>query len=412
MEGCTDHGGGRLALGSLRRQGAAIALVLFILTLRPAFATDEPAADAAVGPEPPCVTFAPPESPVVAEVALADAARPHGLTVGSSIGYYAPWPIAAHYKAILAREFAIVTPENEMKWSFIHPQRDRYSFGPADCIVQFAVDHNLAVRGHTLAWHDQMPAWTKSLELSRDGWIDMLHNHIRTVVGHFKTKFPGRVVQWDVVNEPIADETCKGKDHCALRNAFWTQKIGPEYIDLAFRFAKETDPAARLYLNEFELELRTDHADARRRAFFRLLDTLKQRNVPIDGVGLEFHVSADDALTDLKLLLDGIAERGLDIAITEIDVRVGETPSALTLQKQTSVFRQAIDACLDQPRCKTFVMWGFTDAWQWQRQWMPAPMDTALRPKPAWGAMLDELKHHPVIPRSAAQSPVHPSGAP
>src|SRR5207248_1911543 len=82
-----------------------------------------------------------------------------------------------------------------------------------------------AGRGHNLAWWSANPTWLTTLPYSRDQLIAILHDHITTVVGRYK----GKVAQWDVVNEPLS-------------RGFWSDNIGPEYIDMAFRWAHEADP--------------------------------------------------------------------------------------------------------------------------------------------------------------------------
>ena len=170
----------------------------------------------------------------------------------------------------------MLTPENAMKFGLVHPEPDRYDFADADYIVGFAEAHGMQVRGHNLVWHFQLPTWLTEGTWTRDELIDILHQHITTVVGHYR----GRVAAWDVVNEAIADDG-------SLRDTIWLRGIGPEYIDMAFRWAHEADPDALLFYNDYAGE----GLGAKSDAIYALVQGLLERGVPINGVGLQMHVS-------------------------------------------------------------------------------------------------------------------------
>jgi endo-1,4-beta-xylanase len=141
----------------------------------------------------------------------------------------------AQYKAVAAREFDSLTPENEMKWDAVEPAPDHFSFRAGDTLVAFGLENAMRVRGHTLVWHSQLPGWVKSL--SGDPLREAMNRHVKTVVDHWK----GKIAQWDVVNEALAD----GGE---LRSESPFSSLGPQYIDAAFRAAHEADPNALLYL--------------------------------------------------------------------------------------------------------------------------------------------------------------------
>ena len=149
--------------------------------------------------------------------------------------------------------------------------------------------------------------------------ITILHDHIATVMGHYRTVFPGVVYQWDVVNEAI--EECPGPQRCNFRNDIWLQRIGPDYIELAFRFAHEADPTAQLYYNEFGIEGDDQASAAKRDGLMHLLTWLHNDGVPINGVGLQFHTSIDGPKdATIADLMNRIAAFGYDVAVTELDV--------------------------------------------------------------------------------------------
>jgi len=166
-------------------------------------------------------------------------AQAHGLQIGAAVAAR-PLQSEALYAQTLAREFSVVTPEDAMKFGPLYPDRDRYDFSDADTIVDFAEAHGMQVRGHTLVWHGQLPCWLTEENWRRNELSEILRQHIMTVVGHYR----GRVVVWDVVNEAIADDG-------SLRDTIWLQKIGPEYIEMAFRWAHEADSGTRLFYNDY-----------------------------------------------------------------------------------------------------------------------------------------------------------------
>jgi endo-1,4-beta-xylanase len=232
------------------------------------------------------------------------------LLVGVSV---APaWLKETTYADLLLRVFNVITPENAMKWEVIHPDPERYDFSQGDAIVDFARQHGLKVRGHTLAWVHQNPDWLVNGDYTREQWIEILRDHIQTVVGHYKDYGGSTVYAWDVVNEAIQGDG-------AMVNSIWLEKIGPEYIPLAFQVAHEADPEALLFYNDNGGE----GLDVHSQAIYDLVKSLKESGVPIDGVGMQMHVAMGEqpAAQDLATNMQRLADLGLIVHITEMDVR-------------------------------------------------------------------------------------------
>src|SRR5690625_3413799 len=147
---------------------------------------------------------------------------------------------------LITKHFNTVTPENLMKWAPIHPEPGEYAFAAADRFVEFGEKHDMFIVGHTLVWHSQIPDWTfedkNGDELGREALLRRMKGHISTIVGRYK----GRVDAWDVVNEAATWSD-------GLRKSKWLEIIGKEYIDKAFQYAHEADPAAELYYNDYNL---------------------------------------------------------------------------------------------------------------------------------------------------------------
>jgi endo-1,4-beta-xylanase len=311
---------------------------------------------------------------------LRSAGTQRGLAIGSAAS--AAYLGEAEYSEVLGREFALLTPENELKWDTIHPARDRYDFGPVDALVRYARAHSMGLRGVPLVWHAQNPAWLTEGQFTRSELLGILDEHIRTVVGRYSSV----AGQWDVVNEAIDDA---GEP----RSTLWSRIIGPDYIELALRSARAADPDVKLFYNDYGIERSGPKADA----VFRMVSDLRQRGAPIDGVGFQAHLTAQASLAELQAQIDRYRAIGLDVAVTELDVRVPVPATTASLQAQADVYRGVFKACLDATNCDTVVVWGFTDRHSWIPAFVPGYGAATLytedyEPKPAYHAVIGLLQ--------------------
>jgi len=287
------------------------------------------------------------------------------------------------YSDTLRREFDYVTAEYEMKWDPIHPAPAAWNYSGADAIVDFAERNGMRVKAHALIWHEALPAWVK--ELSPPELRLAVEDHIRTVAGRYR----GRVAAWDVVNEAIAE------NGSGLRDTVFRQKLGDGYIADAFRMARAADPQALLFYNDYNAEGRGRKSDA----VYDLVSGLVHQGVPINGVGLQMHVSASNppAAADVAANMRRLADLGLLVNISEMDVRIRELPGTLDarLQVQRTVYRDLVRVCRAERRCHAVTFWGFTDAHSWIDSFFgpddPLLFDEAYRPKPAYEGVRDAL---------------------
>jgi len=318
-------------------------------------------------------------------VPLRELATQRGLWIGPCV---ASTPLATEpaYAETLRREFNVVTPENDMKWALIHPARGRYDFARADAITGFATANGMAVHGHTLVWHNQNPAWLTSTAWPRDEAITLLREHIAAVAGHYA----GTVAAWDVVNEAIANDG-------SLRQTPWLDWIGPDYLAIAFRAAAEADPQAKLLYNDYGAEA----VNAKSDGIYRLLSDLLGAGVPVHGIGFQCHLAIDglDIARDRASFarnLQRFAALGLELYVTEMDVRLPLPATAGSLAHQAEIYRGVLEACLAQPAFRGFQTWGFTDKYSWiphrfLGQGAALPLDEHYRPKPAYDALRECL---------------------
>ncbi|HET9313992.1 MAG TPA: endo-1,4-beta-xylanase [Vicinamibacteria bacterium] len=327
---------------------------------------------------------------------LRDSASARGLYIGAAAAM-GPLRNEPVYAETLRREFNMVVAENAFKMDALRPSATTFNFTDADALVAFAEANGMAVRGHTLVWHSQLPGWLTSGNFTRDQVIAIMRDHIMTVMGRYR----GRIVHWDVVNEAMADGTGQLRT-----SSFWHQRIGPEYIALAFQFAREADPNAVLYYNDYEAEGLGQKSDA----VFNLVSSLRNQGVPIDGVGWQTHkinpfrIQAQHVTNAQRL-----AALGVEISITEMDVRIALPADATELQQQALAYEDAVRFCLEQPNCTSLVIWGFTDKYSWVPSVFSGFGDALIfnasyQPKPAYTAL------QAVLEQGAPQPPAPPTG--
>ena len=311
-------------------------------------------------------------------------------------------------------QFDMLVAENEMKFETLQPSRNVFSYGAADNLVAFAKRHNMIVRGHCLAWHSQVPEWVSSDGKKNDkGWsrneaLQILENHINNVAGHYK----GKVKEWDVVNECLDDDQTTVRtnpDGYDLRKqSVWTLAIGEAFIDSAFVYAHRAAPDAKLYLNDYDVELQ---GKAKSEAFFNLAKRLKNSGIPIDGVGLQCHFSIGDVdSVKIEKTIRRFADIGLECIITELDMGIPSTNSK-DLEEQARNFRVMTDIMLNNDNCPNLVIWGLKDNDSWRSASNPLLYTAGLQKKPAWYAVRSALRHRTLHPSSIREARLSPNGS-
>jgi endo-1,4-beta-xylanase len=329
-------------------------------------------------PATPVSTPAP--GPLWSELApLRDAAAQTGRMIGAAV-FSSRLGSDASYTGAAGRHFNSLTAEYEMKWDPIQRSPGVYDFSGGDRIVDFAESSGMQVKGHALVWHGATPEWVNAL--SPPELRIAFEDHIRTVAGHYRR----RVYAWDVVNEAIDDS------QPGLRSTVFSRGLGPDYVAEAFRLARRADPDAQLIYNDYGGE----GLNRKSNDVYDLVKDLKERGL-VDGVGLQMHISAASfpAVADIAANINRLAELGLRVNISEMDVRVRDVPgdAAAKRQRQRQVYRDVVAACVAQPRCEAVTLWGFTDAHSWIDGFFgaddPLLFDEQYRAKPAFFGVED-----------------------
>ncbi|MBM2618336.1 endo-1,4-beta-xylanase [Actinoplanes sp. LDG1-06] len=310
--------------------------------------------------------------------------------------------IVTGHGQLLAKHFSSVTPGNALKWDATEPSEGNFTYAQADPLISFAKTHDLAVRGHTLVWHNQTPAWVFT---GADGQpmtataedkallLERLENHIRNVAAHYGTD----IGVWDVVNEVIDENQTDG-----LRRSTWFTVTGLDYIRTAFRVAREVAPHAKLFINDYNTNV-----PAKRDKLYALIAQLKSEGVPIDGVGHQMHINVQwPSVSDTKAMLDKFLPLNIEQQVTEMDVSIytsnGEsfpTPPADRLLQQAYVYRGMFALFRQyEGEITSVTLWGLADDNTWldtfpvTRKDAPLLFDTRLQAKSAYWGVVDPTK--------------------
>jgi len=300
----------------------------------------------------------------------------------------------AAYSATLSREFNLVEPEDAMKWWTVRRNSETFDFREADEVVRFAQAHGMKIRGHCLVWDHDNPEWLVQGHFTPEQLSRLLQEHVTTVVKHYA----GQVFAWDVVNEALAENGRLKDSPWYNQPGIGLSEKGAAYIEQAFRWAHDADAQALLFYNENGGEGLNRKSDA----IYELVKGFKHRGVPIDGVGLQMHISQLDF--DTAAVAANIARLtalGLQVHITELDVSLPLDSSGLArnndLPRQAEIYRGVVRACLQNPGCTAIQTWGFADKYSWigshshGTRGAALPFDRTYRAKPAYDAMFEEI---------------------
>ncbi|QXT36365.1 endo-1,4-beta-xylanase [Sphingomonas sanguinis] len=333
---------------------------------------------------------------------LRNLAAQKGVLFGTAINAGRGSPINdPGYGAIVARECAVLVPENEMKVYVLGNDPAHLNFGPADRIAGFARDNRMKLRGHTLLWNYEKyisPALAETV--TKTGAEKWLRSYIAAVAGHFGDQ----IYSWDVVNETIDPKTGE------VRGTVFDKALGFDVFKIAYEAAREHAPhAQRVYNDYMSWEVGNE---THRAGVLRLLERFRKENVPVDALGIQSHLGNDGSHSKVqraewKRFLDSVTAMGYRLLITEFDINDREMAKDITQRdaQVASVAKSYLDMMLSYPQLDQLLCWGLWDKHSWLNGFAPRadglpqrplPYDDALKPKPMRAAIADALRAAPV----------------
>ena len=290
--------------------------------------------------------------------------------------------LSSDYAQTLGREFNFLVPGNDLKFAQTEPAPHVFDFCRGDQMAAYARANGMKMRGHTLVWWKGVPDWLTSGNYSAPEAAGILHEHIDSVMGHFK----GQLADWDVVNEALSDTAPYG-----LRPSYWLTQLGDNYVDMAFRWAHAADPQAKLFYNDYDGEGLGGKSDA----IYNFVRGMLSRGIPIHGVGLQMHLDLDHPPSEstISANIARLGALGLEVHVSEMDVRLPVdshgVASAADLASQAAIYKNAVSACVANSNCTAFLTWGVSDLYSWIPIRYPGfgagfLFDRHFHPKPAY----------------------------
>lgn len=329
---------------------------------------------------------------------LAEVAASRGVVFGSEVLQRELAGDAA-YAALVARDCAVLVPGWEAKWDHVEPAEGRFDFAALDWIFDWAARHRMGMRLHTLVWALALPGWVKQALAAGRGEA-VLRAHVAMLAG----RYAGRVLAWDVVNEPTDPRWHLGPEGLTLNP--WRVALGAGYVPLAFGAARRADATARLFLNDDDLEYDEPDREEKRTTYLRLLEGWLRAGVPVQGFGLQAHLKPQRRMAEAayRRFLSELAGMGLELHITELDVQDHALPADLARRDAAiaDTCRRYLDIVLDEPAVRAVVTWGLSARYTYMNSdgevrradgLEPRGMlyDAALRPTPMRAAVMRAL---------------------
>ena len=305
----------------------------------------------------------------------------------------------AAYANLIRRECACLVPEWEMKWQAIEAEAGRLTPGLMDRFAGIVSASGFWMRGHTLFWHESLPDWFEASVQAASDWDRVIVPY----AGFVAERYGRHLRHWDVLNEAINPDDGRAGQ---LRHWRLTELFGEDFPNRAFTLAHRLAPRAKLFYNDYGLEYHSTWHEARRSAVLKALERWIRAGVPVHGLGIQGHLTANGKYSldvmPLRHFLSDVAALGLEIVISELDVRETNFDRPLAERDQAVADETArfLEVVLDEPAVSGIVTWGCSDRYSWlTRIHDPRnrglPFDAELRKKPMWHAIAHSLYHAP-----------------
>lgn len=313
------------------------------------------------------------------------------------------------YAALVERDCGLLMPAYEAKWAALQPREGAFETYQLDTFLSWAKQRGKIVRGHALVWHKDLPDWAlAALQESPKRARGVMEAHFDYVLAHTRDG----IRDWDVVNEPVADPPGSDTPQATgeLRETPWLRALGPDYIALAFRLARERDATLRLTLNEYGIEEDTPYCQEKRRRLLNLVRSLRKAGVPVQSVGIQAHLQMvrSFSVPVFTRFCRALRAEGVDLIVTEMDVREHwKVPEGYVARDQVVAERvgRFMEAALEGG-IRNFMTWGLVDRYSWLvndpgvartdgLQHRGLPLDWEGNQKQYWRVMAEAFRRSP-----------------
>lgn len=285
------------------------------------------------------------------------------------------------YTDYIKKHCSIIVAENAMKLSEVY-RNGGYTWSEADRVANLARSNDMVMRGHVLIWHNQINLGENTFD--RSGWASFLKSHIRTMVRRYNDV----IVEWDVVNEVFNDNGGFRTD------SLWWRVLGEDYIEMAFRAARDASPVAKLYINDYSIA----EVNTKSTLTYNLVKKLKSRGVPIDGVGFQMHISHNIDFGSVQRNINRFVALGVDVSFTEVDVFHRNRNDPGFFQDQARIYKGVSELFMRNDKIKSFLTWGVHDSSSWipaffgNNKGDPLLLDDNFVEKPAFKSVQNVLE--------------------
>ncbi|KAM5537225.1 hypothetical protein V8D89_009158 [Ganoderma adspersum] len=261
------------------------------------------------------------------------------------------------------KEFGQITPGNSMKWDATEPSQGTFTFTNGDVIANLAKANGQLLRGHNCVWHNQLPSWVSSGSFTAAQWTSIIQTHC----------------------EPFNDDG-------TWRTDVFYNTLNTSYISIALQAARAADPDAKLYINDYNIE----QTGSKSTAMLNLVKQLIADDVPIDGVGFQSHFIVGSVPTSFQTTMEQFTALGLEVAITELDIRMTLPVTDALLAQQSKDYQSVVQACMNVAGCVGITIWDWTDKYSWvpntfSGQGAACPWDANFAIKPAYNGIVAAL---------------------
>lgn len=259
------------------------------------------------------------------------------------------------YRSRVSSHFTTTVLENDLKWPFWEEWQSWNRQATMDTFAWLKAQ-NLTVRGHNLIWPSSSNLPADARNLSGEALKTRIDQHFTDILK--PEHAGGKCYQWDVVNEPYTNFDIQGRI-AAGATPQSNGKLGNQEIVRWFQLARNLDPQAQLFVNDYDI-LAAGGADVNHQTYlFELTRWMLEQGAPVDGVGMQGHFDRITPPALMQTIIEQFSTLPVQLAITEFDINMADE------ELQAEYTRDVMTMIFSQPKFTDFLMWGFWEKSHW-----------------------------------------------